>query len=533
MVNKQKSNLLKQGAILAVAGLVVKFLGFLYRLPLANTLGTVGMGYYSLAFQIFSVLLIISSYGAPAALSKILIEKREQNKHEEAVILFRITTLVILGLCIVLSTVMWFWAEPIVTLISTKDSTMATYAVRSLAPTILLLGGLSLLRGYFQSFKTMVPTAISQVIEQVFNAVGSVVFARWLVKYGLNWGAAGGTIGTGFGAFFGLTFLLFVFMIYRSKRKMKESHLTNRWWDTQLFKEFIRVIVPISLLAAVSAIVSVIDTKMLYSSLSYVGYEEAAINGVNGAYNTTFLTLTNLPISVAIALAAASLPSISASYIRKDYELAKYKSNKVLKLTALIVVPAMIGLGVLAEPILGLIFSADFVQYSSYLKLGAPIVVTMSFVSITNTILQSMGHMKEPLKNMGIAGALKILTNTVLLFVFQMEGEGVIIATILFSVVMLILNVKSIYRETRVKFEWFKLLAKPCVAGVTMGIVSLIAWVNLKIILGEKLGCIVAILFGAFTYGVVILLVKGVDEEELRMLPMGNKLVKLLGITSE
>lgn len=527
---KQKSNLLKQGAILAVAGIVVRFIGFLYRIPMANTLGTVGMGYYGLAFQIYSVLLVISSYGVPAALSKILIEKREQNKDEDATIIFRLTTIIIVGMCLLFGGIMWFAADVIVNIISVEDMTNATYAVKSLAPTILLVGGLSLLRGYFQSFKTMVPTAISQIIEQIFNAIGSIVFAKLLFSYGVEWGAAGGTIGTGLGALFGLMFLIFVFVVYRKNSSRHKRHVTNKWWDTELFKEFLMVIIPITLLSAVSTIIAMIDTKMLLSSLGAVGYDENSISSINGAYGSTFITITNLPIGVAIALAAASLPSISASYIRKDYKLAQYKSEKVLKVTGLIVLPAMMGLMVLAKPILDLVYKEEFVAYYRYLMIGAPTVATMSFVSITSTILQSSGHLKEPLKNMGIAGFFKILANAVLLFVFQVEAEGVIVATILFSVIMLILNVQSISREMRVDFDWRDLIVKPLIASIVMGVVSYIAWSNLTVVIGSNIACIIAIILGGFTYGVVLLVIKGVDEEELRLLPMGDKIVRLLRV---
>lgn len=530
MSNQRKNNLVKQGAILAVAGLIVKIIGFLYRIPLTNLIGFEGMGYYGSAFQVYSVLLIISSYGIPVALSRILIEKRQLGKLKEEEQVFRMTTFLCMGLSALSAIILWFYSVPISKLL--YKGSEGALAIKALAPAILICGGLSILRGYFQSRHTMVPTAISQVLEQVFNALGSFLFAMLFVKKSIEAGAAGGTLGTGFGALFGLLFLIYIFVNHR-KREEKISLKGVGFWDTKLFKDLLRLLIPITLISALTSIIGLIDFSMLSYGLDSTGFTESYSSEMKGIYVSVFLTITNVPIGIATALGVGALPSLSKSFIAKDYNLAKYKINKMIKTTVLVSVPSAVGLCVLAEPIVTIYKKSDIIDGAFFLKIAAPYVVLFSLVQITNAILQSMGKMKIPLKNNFIAGCFKILANVVCLFVFEMGATGIIVANTIFGFIILVLNVNAIGFIIKLRFSWNKILVKPFISSVVMGVVAAISYFYLQKIMLPLIACGFAIIFAIGTYGMSLIAFKGITADELAMLPMGKRLSRLFKLDEE
>ena len=221
MTEKQKShekNFLVQGSILAIAGVVTKIIGLIYRIPLMNIVGDEGMGYYSVAFSIYTVALMLTSYSLPLAVSKLVSERMALGQHKNAYKVFKgaLAFAVIAGG--LTSVIIFFGADFIASVMMSMD--LSAYALRVLGPCILIVALLGVFRGFFQGMGSMVPTAISQVLEQIVNAIASVAGAYMLLQAGKNvakqmndksyssaYAAAGGTIGTIAGAFFALLLL--------------------------------------------------------------------------------------------------------------------------------------------------------------------------------------------------------------------------------------------------------------------------------------------------------------------------------------
>ena len=251
---KKRADFLKQGGILAMASLIVRFIGMIYRIPMSNILGEEGNGIYGLAFEIYDVILIISSYSLPIALSKIISAQQAGKQYKNTGKTFRVAmTFAILSGCI-FGGFLFFGANIIETYIYPEYSGVQI-PIRVLAPTIFIVALLGVFRGFFQGKKTMVPTAVSQVIEQIVNAIVSVgasyLFIKWNAEsmYQAAWGAAGGTLGTCLGAASALLLVLFVYWLYRpiqeklERRDRSQSTLSSRY----LFRLLIFTILPIIL----------------------------------------------------------------------------------------------------------------------------------------------------------------------------------------------------------------------------------------------------------------------------------------------
>ncbi len=214
------SGFLKQGSILAVASILVRVIGMLYRIPMANIIGEEGNGVYSAAFEIYNILLIISSYGMPMAVSKMVSAKCSQHKYKEAYHIFRYS--MVFSICTggAMALFVYFGADWLETQFFSSFQGIAI-PLRVLAPTIFIVAVMGTLRGLFQGRKTMIPTAFSQIMEQVVNAFVSVAAAYFLMRAHSAspklsaWGAAGGTMGTCLGALVAFLILLFIYMVYR------------------------------------------------------------------------------------------------------------------------------------------------------------------------------------------------------------------------------------------------------------------------------------------------------------------------------
>ena len=224
MKTNAKHNFIAQGSILAITGIICRLIGMLYRIPLIDVIGTQGNGYYTSAYSIYNILLIISSYSLPIAISKVISVRLANERYDDVRTALRVAFLYATLAGGLMCGIMYFGAHPIA---AAMNKPFTEYALRTLAPTIWIMAYLGVLRGYFQGTGDMVPTAVSQIFEQVVNAVVSIVMAILLFNYGLKanllyneteysyaFGAAGGTIGTGACALVALLFFLLLYLLY-------------------------------------------------------------------------------------------------------------------------------------------------------------------------------------------------------------------------------------------------------------------------------------------------------------------------------
>lgn len=525
-----KNSLIMQGSILAIASIIVRLIGFVYRIPLVRIIGDTGMGYYGASFEIYAYLLIISSYGLPGAISKIVSAEIARKRYKEAHNIFRSALLfgVVIGIASAL--LLWFGSKEISNIIKSPNS---FYAIRALAPAILLFSVMAVFRGYFQGMNTMVPTAISQIFEQILNAVFSIVLAYVLVKKGIEYGASGGTMGTGIGALFGLIILLLIYLMAKkliNKNIRKDKHIYKKTKVFSYWKLILLTAIPMVIGTAAYQAASIVDLVMFQNALYYRGYTVEATTAMYGVLSGKYRIITTLPISIASALAVASIPSITTSVVKKDIEDVKRKIEMALKTILLISLPSCFGVYVLAKPITRTLFgTANLGITTVMLKIGSISIVLFALTTITIGILQGLGHFKTPVISSAIALVIKIVLNFILLYIFDTNLYGAVVTNIVFALVTVIINLRSIDKHVKIRLNVKQTIIIPTIASFIMGIISLIIYmVTNSLLSNNTVATLTAILIAVIVYFIALFKLGGLSKKELQGLPKGEKIALVL-----
>lgn len=535
MARKGNSSFIKQAAILASAGIIVRIIGFLYRLPLTNMIGDTGNGIYSAGYYIYTFLLILSSAGLPAAISKMVSERIAVKEYRNAHKVFKVSMLVSGLMGFVFMVGLYVFAEPISKLIDAEDS---YWCMVSLAPTLFIVAIMSVYRGYFQGMNTMVPTSISQIVEQIFNAVFSVYLAYVFLGIGVPkgsknivLGAAGGTAGTGVGALAGLIIMIIAYMLIRPriKRRIKrEGHKHRVDTNGYIVKMLLRTAIPIIAGTAVFSITNLADMVMVMGRLKVAGfsYDESLI--LYGQLSGKYVTLTTLPVSITTAMATATIPSIAASVRLNEKENVKRKMSLTFRIAMILSIPAAVGIGVLGDPIIRMLFP-DADKGGNLLTVGAISIIFLAICQMITGILQGIGRLDVPVKGAILGAIAKIILNYFLIAIPSVNVLGAVISTTGCYAVASIYNLVSFARITKVKLDYKGGIIKPMIGSIIMGIACFGVYRLLTYVsIGNTISTIISIVISILIYGVVMLFIKGITEEDFTYIPMGGRIVKVL-----
>lgn len=543
MSNKvdRKTGFLVQGTILAIASIVSRIIGLVYRIPMTNIIGDAGNGYYNTAFEVYNIMLLISSYSLPIAVSKFISECKSKGNYRLIHKVFRTAMILSVTSGLAAATLIFIGAPYITTALK---SPLAIYALLVLAPALIILSVLGVLRGLFQGMGTMMPTAFSQIIEQVVNAVISVVMAYQLYQRGLKvggvlgntkeysaaLGAAGGTMGTTLGAFAGFLFIFFIFAIYRPSLVSLEKRQVARRTESYAYlaKVLILTIVPVLLSTTIYNVSGIIDQFIFKNIAAVQNYDPARINIWWGVYTGKYKVLVNVPLAIASAMAASIVPSLTGAFAQKDYALARRKTYMATRFVMVIALPCVVGIGVLASPIMQLLFKDSSALAAHLLWAGCISVAFYSLSTLSNGILQGINRLIEPVKNAVVALVLHVILLVVLMFVFKLNIYAVLYANTFYAFVMCILNARSIRKYLKYRQEIVKTFIIPSIASILMGAFAFGTYKGFMMIYpSNTIATLLAILVGVISYGVLILVLKGLSEEELTMFPKGYLIIKV------
>ena len=539
------TNFLVQGSILAAASIISRIIGLIYRIPLNNILGDVGNGYYACAFDIYNVILIISSYSLPQAVSKTVSAKAAKGQYKSVYQVLKGSLLFALIAGLIASIVVYFGAEFFTgTLLKTPYS---IFALKILGPALIVVAVLGVLRGFFQGLGTMMPSALSQIIEQIINAIVSVWAAYVLFGYGTKigavlgdaehygpaYGAAGGTLGTNLGAVAALLFVLFVFFAYMHvfKRRMRREKGVKVDSFSYTMRILIVTIIPVLLSTTVYNISGIIDQGIFKNVAFLQGYTDDKIDLWWGVFSGKYKLLTNVPISIASAMAASSVPTLTMSFSKKDMPMVHSQIASAMRFVMVISFPCAVGLAVLGEPICRLLFpgTADTAPMAGImLWVGALAVVFYAMSTLSNGILQGIDRLKVPVINAVIALVAHILLLVALMLFFRLHIYAVVIANMFFAFLMCVLNARAISKYSGFHQEYVKTFLIPAIASAVMGVVTYFVYKGIyTLIKVNAVATISAIVVAVIAYAVVLLLLKGLDEEEILKFPKGALLVKI------
>jgi len=521
-----------QGAIiLAIAGIIIKVLGAFFRIPLANMIGTQGMAYYQAAYPVYVFFMMLATAGIPVAISRMVSERMAMDNHHGAHKVFRVSLVLLLTIGLVSSSVCFFGAGLIVKWINMEG---AYIAMRSIAPALLFVSVMAAFRGYFQGMQNMKPTATSQVIEQLFRVSVGLSLAYVLIKTGTMEAAGGAAFGATIGGIAGLTA---VAMIYGIKKKgfrediLRTSHMEEEKGPVILSKIFV-IAVPITIGAAIMPIMNFIDVAIIMRRLETAGYVLSQAEDLYGQLSGFAGPLINFPQVLTQAVAMSLVPTVAMGWKQKDMGFLHSNIQLGLRTAMLAGFPCAVGLFVLAQPIMTLLYPF---QRESALA-AAPILMIMAvgviFLSTVQTltgVLQGVGKQLIPVRNLAIGAVVKIGITWWLVGIYAVNVKGAAIGTVCAYLVAAVLNLLAIHKHTGTTFDLSLTFLKPGISALIMGGAAYGGYQILYGALGSNaIAVALAIGGSALLYGALLFATKAVTREELAKMPKGTKILKLV-----
>lgn len=523
-IKKEKSNFLIGAFIIALSHILVKIIGAVYKIPLDGlVLKTEGMGIYSSSYTIYNWLFVISTAGLPVAISKMVAEARALGRIKESEKIFKISKVLLffVGICAFL--VMFVFAVPFSRLISAESSYLTMMVM---APSLFFVAMSSSYRGYYQGRENMFPTAISEIIEALFKLVFGLSFAYILMKvYKEPYiGSAGAISGITLG-----TVASFIFLTLYHKNK-KEFYKVSEFDDTvssskTILLKLIKLAIPVTLGVSVFTLTSLIDTAMVMNQLQGLGYPESERLSMFGYLNRS-ITLFNLAPTVIASIAISIVPAIASSIAVNDVENAHKNIRSALRLTVLFAMPCAAGLSSLAKPILTLLYRDG--NYSFLLNIMGIATLFVTVVQVSNAMLQAYSRPWIPVRNMLFGGIVKVVVNLILVSRPDININGAPIGTTLCYFTVMALNIISIKKYAGVKFGVTGFVLKPVILGIVTFASAFYSYKVFGGILGNTIGTFGSIAAAAICYVIVLLAIKALDKEDIKLLPKGNKILSIL-----
>lgn len=541
--SSSKTNFLAQGTILVIASFVAKAIGMIYRIPLTHILGDDGNGYYSTANEIYTIILMISSFSLPLAVSRLVAEREYAGevKNSYRVLICSLRFAAVTGG--ILSILTFLLGGVITKYVMGVE--LASYALRVLAPAIFLFALTGVLRGFFQGHGTMVPTAVSQIIEQIINAIVSVAGAYVMLQYGLKLGekkgdaelgtalaAAGGTFGTVASVSVALLFMIVIYLGYRNgfKRRMKKDKTRRRESDRAIYRAITYTILPIVLSTLVYNISTIIDQGVFNHILAGMGFTQKQYATVWGIYSGKFRVLMNVPLSIASCLAPSVVPALTEAMANNDLREAGLRTRDTIRYTMVFTIPCAVGMAALARPIMMMLYGNNdsLALAAGIMQSGALLTVLLALSTLTTGILQGLGEMQAPLVHAATAVAIHLGFLVLFVVKFKWNIYGVVYANIIFGLIICLLNARSIRKKLHYRQEIKKTFLVPVIAAGVMGIAAYLVHRVFNLFAGNTISTILAVCVGAVVYGICLVKLGGILEREIRRLPKGDLLADLL-----
>ena len=568
-------------AILAVGILVVKLIGMFYKIPLVNIIGEEGTADFNNAYNIYAVLLTISTAGLPVAVSKLVSEANALGRRNQVRRIFRLALAAFLTLGVASFMVMYFRADWLAGLM--HDS-KAAQGIRTLAPAVICVGCLAAFRGYSQGHSNMVPTSVSQIIEALCKLVVGLGLAYWLVSAGQpsHVAAAGAITGVTVGTVVALAYMLLSFAVTRSRERLSDDVPDG---SGKIMGDILRIAIPITLSSSMVGIVTVIDSSLVQGQLQNVLLEnpdswllyarfmdlsalesarnlflntvgdqsltmellefhveqgsaaavslhealESASRVIYGNYSGA-LNIYNLPSSLMVAMTSSVIPAVSGALARKDRKGAANITSSALRISAMLAFPMGVGLFVLGTPIIKLLFSG------LNPALAGPLLSTLGLATVfvcmmlvCNSILQANGFVNLPVVVMVLGGVVKIVSNYNMVAIPKVGIFGVPFGNVLCFGLSLVLDLIIISRVLRGRPGYLGIFLKPFLAAAAMGAG---AWgvygLAFKLLSSNTIAVAAAIGVAVVIYAVLIVALKAIDRNDLALMPKGEKIAKLL-----
>lgn len=536
-----------------VGSLLVKLIGAVYKIPLANILSDEAYVDFNTAYNVYNLFLTIATAGLPVALSKTVSEANTLGRQNQVDRVFSVALKAFLFMGLLSFIAMSVFAAPMSVLMG--DSS-AVWCVLCLSPSVLCVCVMAAFRGYYQGHSNMMPTAVSQIIEStgklVFGlalALGVIWFLPGAETYRQRVAAAGAILGVSIGSVIALVYII---LHYRKDRRSRGDRVSSDTPDSgkAILSRLLKLAIPITLGSASISIVTLVDTKVVLSLLEnmYLDLQEFSqealtqaklpggvtpalymAQGLKGVYDKC-MAVYNLPSQLMVAITASVIPAVSACLARKDARAASATSESALRIGVILAFPMGVGLFALGGPITQLLFQADAAIAGPIMSMLGLASIFVCIMSLCNSILQANGRVGLPVFAVVVGGVVKIAVNYLLVGNYDINIMGAPVGTLACFGVVALLDMIFIRLVVPTPPSFLRAFAKPLVASAVMGAA---AWAVCGLVerqVGPKLGCLVGICAGVAVYAALVVLLKVFSKEDLELMPKGDKLAKILRV---
>ncbi len=529
---KNRTNLFFSGVlILTIANILVKAIGLLYKIPLQNLIGDEGMGYFNAAYRIYTMFYMVSTAGLPVAVSLMISESRAKGNRREVKEIFKAAVILFVIIGTIGTSFMFFGSKILAFVIKMEASYLCMMAI---SPTLLFICICSAVRGYFQGYQNMLPTAVSEVLEALGKLILGMLLATFAIKqgYGLPVVAAYAILGLTIGVFAGSFYIVMHRTFFKSEEFdaefVEDENAIVRSKGT-IMKTLFKIAIPITISASVMSVADAVDVVVISRQLQSLGFTEEVAAQYYGNYTTLCVPMFNLPPVLIYPISYSIVPYISSALAEKDTKKAKEVMTTSLKIAALIAIPSALGLSAMSKPILSLIFKneASVEMAAPLLSVLALSVFFLGILSVSNALLQATKNERLPIISMVAGAVVKLLSSYFLIGNKAIGMYGAPIGTFLCYLTITVLNMVFLVKKVGLIPDFKEVFFKPFLASVPA---VLSAWLCYQLIAGvhSKLATLAAICVAVVVYFIAVLLFKLIKKEEVLMIPKGNKIYGLL-----
>lgn len=573
-MQKGKGQSLLQGAsILAAAMIIVKLIGAIFKIPLGNILDGDGMGYFSTAYSVFTMIFAFSTAGLPAAIAKMVAEQSVHDRYRDIRKIHRISVKLFffMGLIGFILMVAFSWLY-----VKMADNQNAWLSVIAISPAIFFGCVMSAYRGYYEGLRNMTPTAVSQIVEVIAKLIFGLALSIIALKVGMAQFEAGGAVFgkvvateaqaraaimpvASAGAIFGVTLSTFVgtaFLLIRHKMRGDDITKEDLKYSPKpmrtrvLIVRLLKIAIPISLGSIVMNVAQLIDTLTIINRLG-AGFEQnytgmmavfgenlkvgitaaEAANFIFGSYSGYALSIFNLVPAFTGIFGKSALPNVTAAWEAKNMRSVRVNIESVIRMTSLIAVPASFGIFFLANPILTLLYPAKHAEVAIASGVLSWQGLSLIFLGLTVplfAVLQGLGRADLPPKFMLVGAALKFLVNWFTISTPVLNVKGAALGTAACYISILVLCLINLKKITGIPFRFVRLMLKPIAAGLLCGVAGKVCYDLLGKVMTGNFKTLIAIAAAGFVYLVMLLILRAISKDDVLMLPKGEKFAKLL-----
>ncbi len=538
----KKQSFLGGAAVLALATAIVKVIGAFYKIPLQRIIGETGYGFFSTSYDVYSVLLMISTTGLPVAMSRMISEAQALGRNKQIRRIHTVAFRVFLVLGLVGTAGMSIFCVQLATWCGQKD---AWFAILCLSPSVLFMCLTASYRGFFQGQGNMRPTSMSQVVEALCKLIIGLALSYGIMRYftasgatateagrtaAYSWAAGGAILGVTSGCL--VAVLILSFQYRRAAGYLQGGDPTVKT-SRQTFRQLMAIAIPITIGAAGLQIINLADTMVyMYRLKGAAGFSQEQANSLKGIYNFC-QTIFNLPCSFISPLVVSIIPALTEQITMKNRRGERIVTDSALRVMSLIAMPCAVGLAVIPGPIYQLLAShsaESLVTAKPVLAILGVCVLFNSMVLLTNAIMQAHGDVNTPVIHMIIGGVVKVIVNYILVGNPSFNIIGAAIGTLICYFAITCMNVVAMVKRNY-QLRLGRTMLKPLAASLLMGVATYFGYWFLAGLLGEGLLATAgAVALAAVVYVILVLALRVITREDCELLPKGEQIAKFLRI---